>query len=81
MTVKLMEEMSRRDHETGLVTMCVGGGQGVATIFERAGIGEEAGTISDRDKGVGIDMESQDTIFIGFRLLVVYESRSMMDCG
>ena len=37
MTVKLMEEMSRRDHETGLVTMCVGGGQGVATIFERAG--------------------------------------------
>ena len=37
MTVKLMEEMSRRDDETGLVTMCVGGGQGVATIFERAG--------------------------------------------
>ena len=37
MTVKLMEEMSRRDDEIGLVTMCVGGGQGVATIFERAG--------------------------------------------
>ena len=37
MTVKLMEEMSRRDDETGLVTMCVGGGQGVATIFQRAG--------------------------------------------
>ena len=37
MTVKLMEEMSRRDDEMGLVTMCVGGGQGVATIFERAG--------------------------------------------
>ena len=37
MTVKLMEEMSRSDAETGLVTMCGGGGQGVATIFERAG--------------------------------------------
>ena len=37
MTVKLMEEMSRSDDETGLVTMCVGGGQGVATIFERVG--------------------------------------------
>ena len=36
MTVKLMEEMTRRDDETGLVTMCVGGGQGVATIFQRA---------------------------------------------
>ena len=37
MTVKLMEEMERRDHDLGLVTMCVGGGMGVATIFERAG--------------------------------------------
>ena len=36
MTVKLMEEMALRDQELGLVTMCVGGGQGVATIFERA---------------------------------------------
>ncbi|PZC44232.1 MAG: acetyl-CoA C-acetyltransferase [Chloroflexi bacterium] len=35
MTVKLMEEMERSDSNTGLVTMCVGGGQGVATIFER----------------------------------------------
>ena len=35
MTVKLVEEMLRRDEEVGLVTMCVGGGQGVATIFER----------------------------------------------
>ena len=37
MTVKLMEEMDRRDEEVGLVTMCVGGGMGVATIFERTG--------------------------------------------
>jgi acetyl-CoA C-acetyltransferase len=37
MTVKLMEELALRDQELGLVTMCVGGGQGVATIFERAG--------------------------------------------
>ena len=37
MTVKLMEEMALRDDHLGLVTMCVGGGQGVATIFERVG--------------------------------------------
>ena len=36
LTVKLMEELERRDQEVGLVTMCVGGGQGVATIFQRA---------------------------------------------
>lgn len=35
MTVKLMEEMELRGDELGLVTMCVGGGQGVATIFQR----------------------------------------------
>jgi acetyl-CoA C-acetyltransferase len=35
MTVKLMEELERRNQQRGLVTMCVGGGQGVATIFER----------------------------------------------
>jgi acetyl-CoA C-acetyltransferase len=37
MTVKLMEEMAASDRQMGLVTMCVGGGQGVATIFERVG--------------------------------------------
>ena len=37
LTVKLMEEMALRDNEVGLVTMCVGGGQGVATIFQRVG--------------------------------------------
>lgn len=37
MTVKLMEELALRDKQLGLVTMCVGGGQGVATIFERIG--------------------------------------------
>jgi acetyl-CoA C-acetyltransferase len=37
LTVKLMEELALRDQELGLVTMCVGGGQGVATIFERVG--------------------------------------------
>jgi len=35
MTVKLMNEMAHRDQQFGLVTMCVGGGQGVSTIFER----------------------------------------------
>ena len=37
MTVKLMEEMQIRNDEIGIVTMCVGGGQGVSTIFERIG--------------------------------------------
>jgi acetyl-CoA C-acetyltransferase len=37
MVVKLMEELTRRDAQFGLVTLCVGGGQGVATIFERVG--------------------------------------------
>ena len=35
MTVKIMEEMEQSDMHLGLVTMCVGGGQGIATIFER----------------------------------------------
>ncbi len=35
MTVKLMDELKTSNKTTGLVTMCVGGGQGVATIFER----------------------------------------------
>ena len=32
----LLHEMERRDAQFGLETMCVGGGQGVAAIFERA---------------------------------------------
>lgn len=35
MTVKLLYELERRGARYGLATMCVGGGQGVATIFER----------------------------------------------
>ena len=35
MTVKLMEELTRTDGQYGMVTMCIGGGQGAATIFER----------------------------------------------
>lgn len=31
----LLDEMERRDLQTGLVTLCVGGGMGVATIIER----------------------------------------------
>lgn len=31
----LLNEMERRDAQFGLETMCVGGGQGVAAIFER----------------------------------------------
>jgi len=31
----LLDELERRDKSTGLVTMCVGGGRGIATIIER----------------------------------------------
>jgi acetyl-CoA C-acetyltransferase len=33
----LVREMARRDVELGLETMCIGGGQGLAAVFERAG--------------------------------------------
>ncbi len=36
LTVKLMYEMERRGARYGLVSLCIGGGQGIATIFERA---------------------------------------------
>jgi acetyl-CoA C-acetyltransferase len=35
LTVKLMYEMERRGSRYGLVSLCIGGGQGIATIFER----------------------------------------------
>jgi acetyl-CoA C-acetyltransferase len=31
----LLDELERRDLSTGLVTLCIGGGQGIATIIER----------------------------------------------
>jgi acetyl-CoA acyltransferase len=34
LTVQLLGEMKRRKSKYGMVTMCVGGGQGAATIFE-----------------------------------------------
>jgi acetyl-CoA C-acetyltransferase len=35
LTVKLMHELERRNAKYGLVSLCIGGGQGIATIFER----------------------------------------------
>lgn len=35
LTMKLLYEMRRRDLHRGLVTMCIGGGMGMAAIFER----------------------------------------------
>ncbi len=35
LTVKMMEELALRDGHFGLVTLCVGGGQGIAAVFER----------------------------------------------
>lgn len=36
-SVTLLHEMRRRDARYGIVALCVGGGQGVATLFRRAG--------------------------------------------
>jgi acetyl-CoA C-acetyltransferase len=33
LTVKLLHELKRRNAEWGIVTMCIGGGQGIATLF------------------------------------------------
>ncbi|MCS6903187.1 MAG: acetyl-CoA C-acyltransferase, partial [Candidatus Bipolaricaulota bacterium] len=32
---KILYELERRDAQFGLVTMCIGFGQGIATILER----------------------------------------------
>ena len=32
----LLRELKRRDGKYGLETMCIGGGQGIAAVFERA---------------------------------------------
>jgi acetyl-CoA acetyltransferase len=35
LTVKLMHALERLDKRKGIVTMCIGGGQGMAAVFER----------------------------------------------
>jgi acetyl-CoA acyltransferase len=35
-TTTLLHQMKRGGHETGIATMCIGLGQGIATVFERA---------------------------------------------
>jgi len=37
LTIKLMYELKRRGQEYGLVTMCIGGGQAIAAIFQNVG--------------------------------------------
>jgi acetyl-CoA C-acetyltransferase len=34
-TTKLLDELDRRDAELGLVTLCIGGGQGIAMLLAR----------------------------------------------
>lgn len=34
-TAKILDEMEREDHELGLVTLCIGGGQGIALLLGR----------------------------------------------
>jgi acetyl-CoA C-acetyltransferase len=31
----VLDELERRDLTTGLITLCIGGGMGIATIIER----------------------------------------------
>lgn len=38
LTVKIMYELERRKLRYGLVTACIGGGQGIATIYENLGL-------------------------------------------
>jgi acetyl-CoA C-acetyltransferase len=35
-TTKILSEMEREGHELGLVTLCIGGGQGIALLLENA---------------------------------------------
>ncbi len=35
LTVQLLNEMKRRNQKYGMVTACIGGGQGIASVFER----------------------------------------------
>ncbi len=35
LTVKLMHALERLDGRRGVVTMCIGGGQGMAAVFDR----------------------------------------------
>jgi acetyl-CoA acyltransferase len=35
LTVQILAEMKRRNQKYGLVTACIGGGQGIAGIYER----------------------------------------------
>ncbi|MDA7570795.1 thiolase family protein, partial [Flavobacteriaceae bacterium] len=35
LTIQLLDEMQRRKQRYGMVTACVGGGQGIAGVFER----------------------------------------------
>jgi acetyl-CoA C-acetyltransferase len=34
-TGAMLDELERRDLQTGAVTLCVGGGMGIATVIER----------------------------------------------
>jgi acetyl-CoA C-acetyltransferase len=36
-TAKCLAEMERGDHDLGLVTLCIGGGQGIALVLGREG--------------------------------------------
>ena len=54
-TAKILDEMERRDLELGLVTLCIGGGQGIAMLLGRGWpIGAERGSrMMDAASGIG----------------------------
>jgi acetyl-CoA acyltransferase len=37
LTVQILDEMKRREQKYGMVTACIGGGQGIAAVLERLG--------------------------------------------
>lgn len=42
-TTKILGEMERNDHKLGLVSLCIGGGHGIATLLERDAAVTDAG--------------------------------------
>jgi acetyl-CoA acyltransferase len=50
LTTQILAELARRDAKYGLVTMCVGGGQGAAGVIEWLGGRQPARTASVQEE-------------------------------
>ena len=54
----LLREMDRRRSRYGLETMCIGGGQGLAALFERIRLRAPVGTAAQRTQPTSISEEN-----------------------